>query len=121
MKSTGGWISWTSGPGGKSHLSPDVRAEIESREALRKKRRGRLLAGVCVRVYENDAEAQVSLPHDAPLTVESDPSEIAAVCGAGPRPGQHVAVSFARVGAGSQLFGCPAGHVARIAAAAIRG
>jgi hypothetical protein len=79
MKSTGGWVSWTSGPGGKSHLSPDVRADIESRESLWKKRRGRLLAEVCVWVYENDAEAQVSLPHDAVLSVESDPSEIAAV------------------------------------------
>jgi hypothetical protein len=37
-----------------------------------------LLAEVCVRVYENDAEAQVSLPHNAVLSVESDPSEIAA-------------------------------------------
>ena len=58
---------------------PTSGAEIESREALRKKRRGRLLAEVCGRVYENDAEAQVSLPRDAVLGVESDPSQIAAV------------------------------------------
>jgi hypothetical protein len=76
MKSAGGW---TSGLGGKSHLPPDARAEIESREALRKKRRGRLLTEVSVRVCQNDAEPPVSLPHDAVLSVESDPSEIAAV------------------------------------------
>ena len=79
MKTTGGWVSWTGGPGGKSHLPPDVRAKIESREALRKVRRGRLVAEVRVRVYENDVEAQVSFPHDAVLSVESDPPEIAAV------------------------------------------
>lgn len=78
MKTTDGWVGWASGPGGKSHLSPGVRAEVESGEALREKRRGRLVAEVCVRVYENDAEAQVSLPPEAVLSVESDPSEIAA-------------------------------------------
>jgi hypothetical protein len=75
-------VAGSAGPAARaaSRIFPrDARAEIESREALRKKRRGRLLTEVSVRVYQNDAEAPVSLPHDAVLSVESDPSEIAAV------------------------------------------
>jgi hypothetical protein len=75
------WIGYTTGPGGKDHLSPEVRAEVERREAARRQRRGGLLCEVHVRVYEHDtedAEMSVSFPADALLGVESDSSQIAA-------------------------------------------
>jgi hypothetical protein len=30
-----GWVSYTSGPGGKDHLPPEVRAEVDRRERSR--------------------------------------------------------------------------------------
>ena len=45
MGSTGAWTGWvgcSSGPGGKDHLAPEVRAEVDRRERLRKERRGRV-------------------------------------------------------------------------------
>ena len=41
----GRWISYGPGPGGKDHLLPDVRAEVERREALRSER-GTILAPI---------------------------------------------------------------------------
>jgi hypothetical protein len=80
MEGTGtwkGWIGYSSGPDGKDHLPPDVRAEVERREAARKERRGRLLCEVYVQVYEHDALPQVGFPAGSALDVESDPSDIA--------------------------------------------
>jgi hypothetical protein len=80
MEGTGtwrGWIGYSPGPGGKDHLPPDVRAEVERREAARKQRRGRLLCEVHVEVYEHDAMPGVVFPAGAALDVGSDPSEIA--------------------------------------------
>jgi hypothetical protein len=74
----GRWISYGPGLVGKDHLPPDVRAEVERREALRTARRGRLLCEVHVQVYEHDAVPGVMFPADAALGVESDPGEIAA-------------------------------------------
>ena len=73
-----GWIGYGSGPGGKDHLPPDVRAEAERREAARAERRGRLLCAVHVQVYEHDAVPGVAFPDGSALDVESDPSDIAA-------------------------------------------
>jgi len=81
MNTTGawkGWISYSSAPGGKNHLSPDMRAEVERREAERTKQQGRLVCEVSVRVYEHDVMPQVSFPAGSVLGVESDPSDIAA-------------------------------------------
>jgi hypothetical protein len=72
-----GWIGYGTGPGGKDQLPPNVRAEVERREAARKERRGRLLCEVYVQVYEHDAASQVSFPAGSALNVESDASEIA--------------------------------------------
>jgi hypothetical protein len=33
METPSGWISYTNGPGGKDHLPPEVRTEVERREA----------------------------------------------------------------------------------------
>jgi hypothetical protein len=77
MEATGqhsGWISYGSGPGGKDHLPPDVRDEVERQE----ERRGRLLCQVQVQVYDHDAVPMVGFPADSALDVESDPDEIAA-------------------------------------------
>ena len=85
MESTGGlsgWVGYTDGPGGRDHLPPDVRAEVEARAAIRKERRGELLCVVEVRVYERDVDEgtdmQVSFPPGAVLSPDSDPSQIAA-------------------------------------------
>jgi hypothetical protein len=78
QRQRGRWISYGSGPGGKDHLSPDVRAEIERREALRKERQGRLLCVVHVHVYEHDAVPGVEFPAGSALDVESDSGDIAA-------------------------------------------
>ena len=74
----GPWVSYRSGPGGKDHLPPDVRAEVERREASRKERQGRQLCEVHVLVYEDGAEPYVTFTSDAVLDVESDASEISA-------------------------------------------
>ena len=78
-----GWISCSNSPGGKDHLAPDVRAEVERREALREERRGRLLCDIHVQVYERDAEMYVTFPAGAALDAESDPGEIAAAVARG--------------------------------------
>jgi len=72
-----GWISYTNGPGGKDHLPPEVRAEVERREAERRERRGRLLCEVHVSVYEHDtgdAPMSVSFPAGALLDPSSTPA-----------------------------------------------
>ncbi len=73
-----GWVGYSSGPHGKDHLPPDVRAEVERREAARAERRGRLLCEVLVRVYEHAAIPSVSFPAESALDVDSDSSAIAA-------------------------------------------
>jgi hypothetical protein len=73
-----GWIGYGTGPGGKDHLPPDVRAEAERREAARKQRRGRLLCEVHVQVYEHDAMPAVGFPVGSALDAGCDPSDIAA-------------------------------------------
>jgi len=81
METPSGWISYTNGPGGKDHLTPEVRAEVERREAERSQRRGRLLCEVHVSVYEHateDAGMYVSFPDDALLSLESDSGQVAA-------------------------------------------
>lgn len=84
MESSGawtGWIGYSSGPGGKDHLPPEVRAEVDRREKLRKERRGRLLCEVHVQVYEHDTDDTamgVVFPPGAALDPESGPAEIAA-------------------------------------------
>jgi hypothetical protein len=69
------------GSGGKDHLPPEVRAEVERREAIRKERQGSLLCEVQVLVYERDVEEgtemMVAFPDGAVLGVASDRSEIA--------------------------------------------
>jgi hypothetical protein len=77
MKAEHGWVSYT--PGDNSHLSPEVRAEVERRIKRRQEERGALLAIVEVRVYENDEEPQVSFPQDAVLGAHTDSSIISIV------------------------------------------
>jgi hypothetical protein len=81
MESTG-WISYTDGPGGKDHLPPDIRTEVERREATRRQRQGELLCEVQIRVYRHEVdegtEMQVSFPEGAILGLDSDRSEVAA-------------------------------------------
>jgi hypothetical protein len=78
-----GWIGYASGPGGMDHLDPEVRAEIERREARRAEQRGRLLCEIHVQVYEGDADMYVAFPEAAALEVDSDPGEIAAAVARG--------------------------------------
>ena len=77
MTTEHGWVSYTSGD--NSHLSPEVRTEVERRIKRRKEERSSLLAIVQIRVYENDEEPQVSFPEDALLGVETDSSTISDV------------------------------------------
>jgi hypothetical protein len=70
----GRWISYTSGPGGKDHLTDEERAIVEQSE----RRRGRLLCEVHVQVYEHDALPCVQFPSEAALNVDSDRGEVAA-------------------------------------------
>jgi hypothetical protein len=77
METPSGWISYTNGPGGNDHLTPEVRAEVERREA----ERGQLLCEVHVSVYEHDTEdteMYASFPGDALLSPESDRGQVAA-------------------------------------------
>jgi hypothetical protein len=81
MEDTGtwkGWVGYSSGPGGKDHLPPNVRAEAERREKARREQRGRLLCEVNVQVYEHDAMPSVAFPAGSALDVGSDPRDIAA-------------------------------------------
>jgi hypothetical protein len=78
----GRWIGYSTGPGGKDHLEPDVRAFVEQRERELAERRGRLLCEVQVRVYErdvpDDSNMGVSFPPGAVLGPDSDENAIAA-------------------------------------------
>jgi hypothetical protein len=74
----GGWVGYGTGPHGKDHLPPDVRAEVERRDAARAERRGRLLCDVLVRVYEHEAVPSVGFPAESALDVESESHKIAA-------------------------------------------
>jgi hypothetical protein len=67
-RATGRWISYTSGAGGKDHLSPEDLAVVEDLAAARKQRQGWLLCEVHVRIYEHaDADIYVSFPDDSVL------------------------------------------------------
>jgi hypothetical protein len=77
MTAQHGWVAYTSGD--NSHLSPEVRAEMERRMKQRQRERGALLAIIEVRVYEHDEEPQVSFPPDALLGNETDSSVISEV------------------------------------------
>jgi hypothetical protein len=77
MTTENGWVSYTSGD--NSHLSPEVRAEVERRIKRRQEERGALLAIVQIRVYETDEEPQISFPEDALLGIETDSSIISNV------------------------------------------
>jgi hypothetical protein len=77
MTTRQGWVSYTSGD--NSHLSPEVRVQVERRIKQRQQERGALLAVVQVRVYENEEEPHVSFPEDSLLGVESDSSIISDV------------------------------------------
>jgi hypothetical protein len=68
-----GWFSYTNAPGGKDHLAPEVRAQVEERQ----QRRGRLLCEVLVSVYEHDTAPSVGFPAGALLNMETDPGQIA--------------------------------------------
>jgi len=70
-------VAYTSGD--NSHLSAEVRADVERRIEQRQEERGALLAIVEVRVYENDEEPQVSFREDAVFGVETDSSIISDV------------------------------------------
>ena len=85
MESSGhhsGWISYGPRPGGKDHLLPDVRAEVERWESERNQRRGRLLCEVHVQVYEyeieDDGAMYVAFPVGAVLGPDSDRADVAA-------------------------------------------
>jgi len=74
-----GWVSYTSGPGGKDRLRPEVRRRVERFEAELGERRGRLLCEVTVQVYESDIDdgaMWVSFPAGAALGPDSDPALI---------------------------------------------
>lgn len=73
-----GWVGYRGGPGGKDHLSPEVRAEVERREAARAERQGRLLCEVLVRVYDHAAVPSVAFPAGSALDVDSAAADIAA-------------------------------------------
>jgi hypothetical protein len=68
-----GWVS--SSPGDNSHQSDEVRQLIGNR----RERRGKLLAVVAVRVYEHEAEPQVTFPPESLLGVETDQAVISEV------------------------------------------
>jgi hypothetical protein len=72
---------WTShlGSGDNSHLPEETQRQVEQRMKEQRERRGQLLAVVEVRVYENEAHAQISCPHGARLRTELDATELAQV------------------------------------------
>jgi hypothetical protein len=77
-----GWVSYGGWPGGKDHLPPDLRAAVDQREQEVRKRRGRLLCDVVVRVYEDDVpeapDVYVTFPAGAALGPDTDQAEVAA-------------------------------------------
>jgi hypothetical protein len=64
------WVSYPSGD--HPHLPDGVRNEPQQRAEAERKRRGRLLAVVEVRVYEQAEAAQVNVQPGAPIGSESD-------------------------------------------------
>jgi hypothetical protein len=64
------WVSYPSGEHG--HVPDSARHEPEQRAEAERKRRGKLLAVVEVRVYEQAEAAQVNLQLGAPVGSESD-------------------------------------------------
>jgi hypothetical protein len=73
-----GWVSYLGG-GDNSHLPAGTQRQVEQRMKERRERRGQLLAVVEVRVYENEAHAQISCPHGARLRTDLDASAMAQV------------------------------------------
>jgi hypothetical protein len=65
--------------GVNDHLTEEQRQFIEEQMRQRQERQGRLLAVVEVRVYENEAEPQVSFPPGSLLKPESDGEKIVEV------------------------------------------
>ena len=70
-----GWVTYVVGRR-NDHLTQEQREFIEKERKERQARRGRLLAVVEVRVYENDTDPQVSFPPGAVLEAVSDEKEI---------------------------------------------
>ena len=64
------WASYPSGD--HAHLPDGVRNEPQQRAEAERKRRGKLLAVVEVRVYEQAEAAQVNVQPGAPIGSESD-------------------------------------------------
>ena len=75
-----GWVTYVVGRR-NDHLTPEQREFIEKERKARQERRGRLLAVVEVRVYENDTDPQVSFPPGAILEPVSDEADILEVVG----------------------------------------
>jgi hypothetical protein len=67
-----GWFSYTNAPGGRDHLAPEIRAQVEEHQ----QRRGRLLCEVLISVYEHDTVPSVGFPADALFDVETDAGQI---------------------------------------------
>ena len=67
-----GWFSYTNAPGGRHHLAPEIRAQVEEHQ----QRRGRLLCEVLVSVYEHDTVPSVGFPANALFDVETDAGQI---------------------------------------------
>jgi hypothetical protein len=72
-----GWVSWT----GDSWVDvpPESRERTRRTMIERHRKRGPLQAVVQVRVYENEAEPQVSFSHECTLGVETDRETLAGV------------------------------------------
>jgi regulator of protease activity HflC (stomatin/prohibitin superfamily) len=73
-----GWASYL-GSGDNSHLPEETQRQVEQRMKEQRERRGQLLAVVEVRVYENEAHAQISCPQGARLRTELDTTAVAQV------------------------------------------
>lgn len=73
-----GWVTYVLG-GENGHLTEEQRGLIEEEMRRRRERRGRLLAVLEVRVYENETEPQIFFPPGALLKPDSDGREIIGV------------------------------------------
>jgi hypothetical protein len=71
------WIAWS--PEGSTNIPDGLRTEIEDRIRQARSEMGALLAIVEVRVFEHDAEAQVSFPPDGLLRPDDDREVVADV------------------------------------------
>jgi hypothetical protein len=99
-ESTGGWVSWTSGPGGKSHLPPGrPGGNREPRGSAEEAPRAFAYRGVRPGLPERRGGASVASARCGPQRRER-PVGDRRCCGSDPRPAQHLAVSFARMGGG---------------------